>query len=368
MDESHGPLTIAHVTGETGFSGGEVQVFLLMEGLGRRGHRSFLLCPPGSRSEEEAQRRGIEVLPVRMRSSLSPVAVLRAAAALRACAPDLVHLHTGRANWVGGVAAARLGLPAITTRRMDRPVRPGLRTRWLYGRGVRHAVAISLAVAQRLHAGGVPPEKTSIIRSAVDPKSLRSSRDRESVRRELGIADQALCLLVLAALVRRKGVDVLLDALARLSEPPTVLIAGEGPLRGALEARSASLGLSDVRFLGRREDKPDLLAACDALVLPSRREGLGVAALEAMACARPVIASRVGGLAEVVCDGETGLLVPSDDPAALAGAIATLQHDAALRERMGAAGPSRVAAGHLAETMCEAYEALYRRVLAGSHP
>lgn len=364
MPESRRPLCIAHVTGESGFSGGEVQLFLLIEGLTRRGHRNALLCPPGSRSEERARELGLQLLPVAMRHSYSLGGVRRALAALRRCQPDLVHLHTGHANWMGGVAAARLGLPAITTRRMDRAVRRELRTRWLYGRGVCHAVAISDAVQDRLHAGGVRPEMTSVIPSAVDPGVLHTQRERSEIRRELGIADDAVCLLVLAALVRRKGIDVLLEALARLDAKPVVLVAGEGEEREALEAQRDHCGLSQcVRFLGHREDKSELLLACDALVLPSRHEGLGVAALEAMACARPVLASRVGGLAELVRDGENGLLVPPEDPAALAEAIVALQQDPTLRASLGAAGPKRVAEGHLAEQMCDAYEALYWRVL-----
>jgi glycosyltransferase involved in cell wall biosynthesis len=304
-----------------------------------------------------------------MRHSYSLGGVRRTLAALRHCQPDLVHLHTGRANWMGGVAAARLGLPAITTRRMDRPVQRELRTRWLYGHGVRHAVAISKAVRERLLAGGVRSEMISVIPSAVDPKALHTQRERGEIRRELGIADESVCLLVLAALVKRKGIDVLLEALARLDEKPVVLVAGEGEERAALETQRDNEGLSQcVRFLGHRQDKPELLAACDALVLPSRHEGLGVAALEAMACARPVLASRVGGLAELVRDGENGLLVPPEDPPALAEAIVALQRDPMLRGSLGAAGPKRVAEGHLAEQMCDAYEALYWRVLEAPVP
>jgi glycosyltransferase involved in cell wall biosynthesis len=365
MDASQSPLSIAHVTGERSFSGGEVQVFLLMRELARRGHTNTLLCPPGSRSEQEARQLGIPTLPVPMRASLSPLAIARARRALRRCAPDLVHLHTGRANWVGGIAAATLSLPAITTRRMDRAVRPGPRTRWLYRRGVRHAVAISPAVQARLLAGGVPEERTRVIPSAVDPDALHSARDRAEVRRELGAEGDDCCLLVLAHLSRRKGVDVLLDALARLDAPrPPLWIAGDGEERASLEARCAQPGLSTVRFLGRRADKADLLLACDVVVMPSRAEGLGVAALEALACARPVVASRVGGLADLL-DDSTGRLVPPEDPAALAGALDALIRDPALRERLGGAGPARVRRGHLPEQMAAAYESLYRDVLEG---
>jgi glycosyltransferase involved in cell wall biosynthesis len=364
---SEPPLAIAHVTGERGFSGGEVQVFLLMDALARRGHANTLLCPPGSRSERAARERGIPVLPVPMRFALSPLAIARARAALARSAPDLVHLHTGRANWVGGVAAASLGLPAVTTRRMDRAVRPGPRTRWLYRRGVRHAVAISESVRRRLIEGGVPAERTRVIESAVDPEALRPARERAELRAALSAEASDCCLLVLARLSRRKGVDVLLEAMAQLegeSAPATLWIAGDGPERAALEARSAGLGLRSVRFLGHREDKAELLSACDVFVMPSRAEGLGVAALEAMAAGRPVLASRVGGLAEVV-DDATGRLVPPEDPKALAGALAALVRDRSLRERLGAAGPARVRARHSPEHMADAYESLYRDVLSG---
>ncbi len=362
------PLRVAHVSGEVGFSGGEVQVFLLMEGLRARGHESWLVCPPGSRSEAEARRRGFDVAAVPMRNELSLGAARRIAAALRARRPSLVHCHTGRANWLGGLAARWAALPALSTRRMDRRVRRGWRTRWLYGSLMRRAVAISPAVERGLHDGGVDPARTRVIWSAVDPAALAPSAPRAALRERLGVADATPCLLVAANLVRRKGVDVLLDACARLAErgaPFALWIAGDGPERGALEARARRHGLGErVAFLGRRDDVGDLLEACDAFVLPSRREGLGVAGLEAMARARPVVASAVGGLAEIVRDGETGKLVAPEDPVALAAALEALLADPALARRLGAAGARRVAEGFLAEQMVDAYERLYREILA----
>src|SRR5262245_60061974 len=124
-----GSLSIAHVDAEAGFSGGEVQVFLLMEGLRRRGHRNVLVAPPGSRSASEAGRRGIETRAVPMRGDLDLPAVLRLKHELARAEVDLVHLHTGRATWLGGLAARWAGLPAITTRRQDRPLARSRRTR-----------------------------------------------------------------------------------------------------------------------------------------------------------------------------------------------------------------------------------------------
>jgi len=360
-------LRLAHVTSERGFSGGEVQVFLLMEGLRARGHENLLVCPPGSRAERAARAHGFAVECVEMRNDLSVLAAYRISAALRRHAPALVHCHTGRSNWLGGVAARSAGVPALSTRRMDRRVSRGLRTRWLYGHLLQRVAAISPAVARRLRDAGVASERIRVIWSAVDPAALAPSAPRAAVRAKLGGAPEMPCLLVAANLVHRKGVDVLLTAAAALAPRAryALWIAGDGPERGALEAAAARLGIGErVRFLGQRGDVPDLLEACDVCVLPSRREGLGVAALEAMARGRPVVASAVGGLAEIVVAEETGLLVPPGDAAALAAALERLIGDRALALRLGAAGAKRVAEHFVADAMVSAYEQLYREILA----
>jgi glycosyltransferase involved in cell wall biosynthesis len=358
-------LTIAHVDAERGFSGGEVQAFLLMDGLARCGHRNRLLCPPGSAAAAAAARRGIETAAVAMRGDLDLLAVPRLAAAMRGA--DLVHLHTGRAAWLGGLAAYRAGLPAIVTRRMDRRISRGWRTRFIYQRASRRVAAIAPAIIAQLVAAGVPRQRIALIPSAVDPERVRPRREPAAVRDALGAAATDLVLLSAAALVPRKGLDVLLDALAALAHRgarPRLWVAGDGPERAALAARAARLGVAaQVAWLGQRDDIGDLLAAADVVVLPSRAEGLGVAALEAMAAARPVVASAVGGLAEAVVDGRTGLLVPPGDAVALAHALARLLHEPALRAALGGAGPARVGEGFLAEQMVAAYERLYRDVL-----
>jgi glycosyltransferase involved in cell wall biosynthesis len=361
---------VAHLTAETGFSGGETQVFGLMEGLRERGHRNLLLCPPGSRSEEESRRRGIEWLDVDAGSAWSPRCVASVTRALRRAAPDVVHLHSGRAAWLGSVAARRLGLPALVTRRMDRRVRRSWRTRFVYAQACSRVVAISDAVARQLEAGGVPRDRLRVIPSAVDPERLRVRRGREEVRDSLGADRFEPCILAAGALVPRKGFDVLIDALSLLARDDRVArlwIAGEGPQRAALQRRALRRGVAEqLRLLGRRDDVADLLGACDVFAMPSRREGLGVAALEAMALARPVVATRVGGLAEAVVHERTGLLVPPDDSSALAEALARLVADPDLASRLGRAGPTHIAARHGRDAMVSAYEQLYAELLAES--
>lgn len=364
-------ITVAHVNAESGFSGGEVQMFLLMEGLRARGHGNVVVAPPGSRALEEGQRRDFRALGVPMRNDLDLGAVRAMTGAFRGGGVDLVHLHTGRATWLGGLAAWRAGVPALTTRRMDRRVKPGLRTRLIYHSFVERAVAISPAVAACLREPGVPEERIRVIWDAVDPASLRpadAASARAAVRTEGGLGEREHLALITAALVQRKGIDVAIDAVAQLrlrGRSVHLWVAGEGEERGALEARVRERGVEGlVRFLGWRADKAELLAAADLALVPSRAEGVGVASLEAMAAGVPVVASRVGGLAEAVVDGETGLLVGADDVDGLARGIERVLQEPGLARRLGEAGVRRVDELFTAEQMVERYVEVYREVLA----
>ncbi len=364
-------VSVAHVDAETGFSGGEVQVFLLMEGLRERGHRCVLVAPPGSRGAARGRERGFEVVEVPMRNDFDLPAVLRIARALRASGVDLVHGHTGRATWLGALAARRAGIPAVSTRRMDREVKRNARNRWLYGSLLARVAAIAPAVERCLHAGGVPEDKVELVWSTVDPARLVARRTRAEVRGELRLSESTPLILAVGALHARKGFDLLLTAYARLrAETGAQLrIAGEGPERDALERLAREHQLDpDALLLGARDDVPDLLAAADVFAMPSRREGLGIAALEAMGHGCALVASGVGGLGEAVVDGVTGLLVPPDDAGALADALERLLADADLRARLGSAGPARIDAHFRPERMVAAYEELYARVLRTGNP
>ena len=225
-------LRICHVDAERGFSGGEVQVFLLMHGLKARGHHSSLIAPRGSAALLRAESEGFEVRALALRSDLDLWSVWRARGALRDLSPDLVHLHTGRAAWLGGLAAKRAGLPAIVTRRMDREVRRGWRTRLVYEGIASKVAAISHSVAETLVRGGVPRERIVVIPSSIDPSACRPRGSRAELRAKFGVRDDRPVVLTLGSLVRRKGIDVLLVALSELSARrirPLVWIAGEGP-------------------------------------------------------------------------------------------------------------------------------------------
>jgi glycosyltransferase involved in cell wall biosynthesis len=228
---------------------------------------------------------------------------------------------------------------------------PLIRFLW---RGAAHVVANSqgLAALARQSAGQMP---IRMIPNGVDTARFTPAEHREH--------RGPVQLVFVGRVVHQKGLDVLLSALSRLPAEADyeLTIVGDGPLRDTLTKQAASLGvLARLRFAGwaGREEMPDLLRRADLFVFPSRDEGMPNAVLEAMAAGLPVVATRISGNEEVVADGETGLLVPPDDPDALAGALAGFLADAALRRRMGAAGRERVCREYSWRSVAERYAAL----------
>ena len=358
-------LAVLHVDPERGLGGGERQVLGLVQHLRDAGIRQTVAAHPAGRLAPLAAALGVATVPLAIRNHLDVLAARRLSGLLARERYDILHFHTARAHAMAAFVGGAPGVSRVVTRRMDYPLRGGWYTRRLYNHEVQAVVAISDGVRAMLIESGVEAARITVVPSGVEAERfVPAAGARAAARVRHATPDDACVVAVVGALETRKGHDVLLAALARLDAAPVVAwCAGEGGARAALEARAAALGLADrVRFLGRVDDVATLLAGADLFVMPSRHEGLGVAALEAMAASLPVIASRVGGLPEAIVDGESGILVPPDDAAALAHAIARLAADPALRARFGAAGAARVRARFSMAAMAEATLAVYRRV------
>ena len=360
-----GELRILHVDPERAWGGGEEQVLGLLCHLAAAGHEVVVAADPQGRLASAAARVDIAVRPLRVRSAVDVAAarVLRRYAA----AADVVHFHTSRAHalalFLPGAAARR-----VVTRRMDYPPRPRPYARALYNRCVDRVVAISGAIRAVLIDAGVQPSRISVIPSGVDPERFvgAEAHRMDTRAREWSAGAEDVVVLVVGALVRRKGHAVLLDAAARLARRgigARYVFCGDGSARTELARQAEQLGLgttATVRFMGWRDDVPRLLAASDVVVLPSLHEGLGIAALEAMAAGRPVVASRTGGLAEVVIHDSTGWLVAPGDGGALADALEAAIRDPERRRRFGMAGRERVAGEFSMARMAARNEELYR--------
>lgn len=303
--------------------------------------------------------------------------LLRLAGLMKARRVDVVNGHNPSGAMYGTLAARLAGVPvAIRTEhsihypgrafRFYGPVEAAL-TR-LTDRVVCVCEAARASHAPRFRGLG---ERFVTIANGV-AESPVPPRPREATRAALGLAPGAAVALTVGSLTPQKSQDVLLRAMAaaRGRAPGAVLlVAGEGRLRERLLALHAELGLGEaVRFLGPRNDVPDLMEACDVFVLSSSREGLSVTLLEAMRAARATIATAVGGNAEAVADGVTGRIVPVGDVAAMTDALGSLLGDPPRRAAFGAAGRERWRERFTAERMVGATEALYREALARRAP
>jgi glycosyltransferase involved in cell wall biosynthesis len=330
-----------------------------------------------ARDLEGLERAGIGVTRIPMLRAVAPLADRRHASELRALLrrlrPDIVHTHSSKAGVLGRWASLREGIGA----RVHTPhtfaflfagmFGPGQRAlyrgveRWLAQRTQR-VIAVSQDEAHTIRASGVvAAEKVRVVENGIDAAPFRAIRALG--RSELGFRDDAPLCLTAGLLNLAKGQDLLLEALALPGlEHVQLALAGEGELRPALEARAAALG-GRVRLLGFRADMPALLATCDAYVLPSRWEGLPYVLLEALASARPFVATPVDGARELIERSGCGICAREISAAALAdGLRALLALPTEGRARMGRAGRACVEQHYTLERMVAGTLAVYREL------
>lgn len=385
-------MRVLYVNQTAQVSGAEHSLLTLLRGLGDA-VEPVLACPEGELAEL-ARAAGIEQRPIAgtqasfrlhpLHTTRGLLGIARSALAVRRLVkrlePDLVHANTTRAALLALLARDRSGPPAIAHIRDWVP--EGRFSRFVLGTIARRAdeiVANSAYVGRQFDGLGTR-RAVRVVHNPVDLTRFDPARaDGPGVRRELGIEADAVVLSVVAQLTPWKGQDDAVAALAAVDgagRPPLrLLLAGSAKFSGAgtqydnlayeraLRARVEEGELGErVLFLGERADVPDLLAASNLLLMPSWREAFGRIAIEAMAMGVPVLATDAGGPPEIVTDGADGLLLPPQNPARWAEAIAGLVDDGELRRRMGAAARER--AGDFAtEAHVARVLAIYRELL-----
>jgi len=365
-------LSIAGVDPERNFGGGETQVLGLTRELIRMGHRAELICDPDGALSDRARAAGVTCHPLHIRNAVDMVAGWRLRAILSRHHYDVVHFHTARAHALAPYASG-VGVLRLVTRRMDYP--PGrLLGPYLYNHAVDGVIAISGGVAQALVAAGVRRDRIAVVFSGIDCERFASpgEKQRQAARARFKLGADEIAIGAVGALVARKGHHVLIEAVveaqARLESSGLrlrCLIAGDGSLHDELEKHIRERSAADiVTLLGPLDDPREMLAALDMFAMPSTHEGLGVAALEAMAMGLPVIASAVGGLVEVVEEGATGLLFRSSDAAALALRLEELARDHDRRQTMGLAARQRAVEKFSMQSMASGTLRVYRELWA----
>jgi glycosyltransferase involved in cell wall biosynthesis len=360
-------LRIVHVNTEPTWRGGESQVFNLMRGLLARGHQVEAVTLPESALLARCREASIPATPIAMRGDLDVAAALRLARHLRRVRPDVVNAQTARAHTLG-LLAVHLGAPGrlVVTRRLDFPIRRDPANLWKYrSRRVARYIAVAGIIRDILVGAGVRADRVSVVNSSIDLGTfVKSDQQRAEARAELGIPPGARVLGNVAALAWHKGQTDLLSAMPRVAASfpgAWCVIVGAGDEREPLEKQAAALG-GGVRILltGMRRDVPRLLNAFDVFCMPSHYEGFCNSVLEALATGLPVVATRAGGLPEIVEDGTTGLLVPPRDPEALAAGIVRVLSDAELAHRLSEAGERAAQARFGVDLMVDKTTALYQ--------
>ena len=370
----------------TGSSGGaQEHVYNLVTRLDRERYDVSVLALSGGPGVRRLERTGVSVCVLDEMSDEEAIAAV--AAHLSAVDADVVHNHMYRAEVIGTQAAWALGasgrrrpfvVGTVHSSRIrsdeDRALLRQLTPR------MDHLVAVSRAIVRKLEDEGRVGAPISLIYNGVDLARYSELAACPTLLSEFDIPADAPIVGVVARLEPEKGHPTLLEAwptVLRDVPDARLLIVGEGSQRELLEVQAAALGLMggaspSVLFTGRRDDVPAVTAALDVAVLPSYREAQGLSILEAMALSRPVVASAVGGIPEMIDDGRTGLLVQPRDPAALAGALTRLLRDPLEAQRIGRAGHDLVHERFCVEQMVRAVETIYddavadeRRLAAG---
>jgi glycosyltransferase involved in cell wall biosynthesis len=382
------PITIVRVIARLNIGGPAIHTVLLTAGLNDGRFRSTLVTGMPGKEEGDmtylARERQVEptVIPeigreLSWRDDL--VGLIKLVRLMRGLRPQIVHTHTAKAGAIGRVAALLAGVP-IRVHTFHGHVFRGyfgalkseafLWIERILAWGTDRIVAISERQKQDLcRVFRVAPEpRCTVIPLGFDLGLFTRADDRRgTLHRELGLAAGRPLVGIVGRLVPIKNHGLFLRAARRVVEArpdAAFVIVGDGELRGALEQDARALGLAEhVRFLGWRRDLDVVYADLDVVALSSINEGTPVALIEAMAAGRAVVATEVGGVGDVVEDGETGILVPSEDEEGLAAAVLKLLGDASLRARFGARGRQRAVSRYGADRLVEDVRRLYLELL-----
>jgi L-malate glycosyltransferase len=360
-------LRIAHIDTGSALRGGQRQMLLLAQGLRERGHDQAIVCLEGSSLEDRAERDGFRVFSLPAYDPGHAFGVMLWRQQLKAWPPQLIHAHDGRGQTLAWLASVGMPVLGVASRRVTFFPSDGWTYRLKYSRTCHAVVAVSENIRELSVQAGVPRERITVIPDGIEiPAELPTAVDRSRVRAEWRCAESEFVVGMLGASTPEKGRDVAFEAMRLLTERlPTarLVLGGEEsaePNRGS--QIEGAPGADRILSLGPIGDLGDFFPGLDLFIMPSRAEGLGSSALWAMAYGLPVIATRVGGLAEIVVEDETGWLIPPGSAQALADAIILAACDRGKLEAFGRDGRKR-AEGFSAAIMVERTENLYHRLI-----
>lgn len=363
---------------EAGIGGGQMHVLLLARHLKQSEFDVTIATEANGYLVDEARRAGIRTMPIAISNAVRFGAARSVARALRADTFDILHTHGGTAGFWGRSVSLALGLPRVRLHtyhglhylhdRSSAARRYAFVDRRLLSSTARVVCVCEADRKKAIAARIATEEKAVVIYNGIEAERFNSQGQRAAVRSRFGAGADTFVFLCVGRLHKQKGHAYLIRAFAQAAKnnPHIRLwLAGDGDLRDELHRLAHETGTADqISFLGAGEHVPDLLAAADAFVLASLWEGQPLALLEAMAAAKPVIATAVDGVPEIVKDGESGLLVQPRDVPGLARALMLMVSDDPLRRRLEQGGHTRLTTEFTAQTMAHRTAQLYRSIIS----
>lgn len=367
-----------HIDTARTWRGGQNQVLLTVNGLRSLGLRAALVAHPDGELLKRA-REGLDLIPIAPRSEVDLTAGWRLARVIARLRPDVIHAHDPHGVAMAGMAlsldaasrwkSGRRAPALVASRRVDFHLKANSFSRWKY-RQVDCFIAASDAIRQMLIGDGVASDRVVTVHEGIDVDRADAT-PAVNVHEALWLPHHAPLVGNVAALVPHKGQRYLIEAAHLVIQKvpdARFVILGEGELREHLEHLVHEHHLEKhVLLPGFRTDVVGCIKGFDLFVMSSVTEGLGTSLLDAMACRKAIVGTRVGGIPEVVDDVRTGLLVEPRDARQLAAAIVKLLQDQPLRERMAAAGYERVRARFTVDRMVAQTAAVYRRLSRKPH-
>jgi glycosyltransferase involved in cell wall biosynthesis len=365
-------MKILHINTERTWRGGEQQTLYLLRSLIKRRISCHLVCQTRSPMAERAVNAGVKVFPISMHGEIDLAAGFRIRQLIRKFNYDIIHSHTSHAHSLAFLASIGTGVVRLVTRRVDFSIfrhsflkLSGLKYRFM----ADYYIAISQKIKEVMVADGIPDRRIFVVHSGIDPQRFSSATGGDLLS-EFGIKENQKVVINVAHLADHKGQEYLLRAIPRvLAKLPDTrfFIVGQGELLDKLREVASGLGLKkELIFTGFREDVADFYRIADLYVMSSVQEGLGTAVLDALALAKPVVATSAGGLSEIIHDGQTGRLVAPGDPEALAQGIVDMLSDTGRAASMAATGRQLVLQDFSVDAMAAKNIDVYRRIIPAS--
>ena len=375
LNEIPQPKKILYLITDLNTGGAQKLLVLLMRKIDITRYQPIIACLFGSRTlvGEEIREMNFRLVDLNMSKPWHLASLWRLYWLMRNERVSIVHSSLFHADLIARLVGRMALVPLIITWRHNISLGSWSRD-FLYNHTINmtdHIIAVSEQIRQaELTGGRTSPEKVSMIHNGIDTNLYQRSSDhaREQIRAELNVPNRAFLIGSIGRLHPQKGFSILLEAFALIQHQiplARLLIVGDGDLREDLFTLSISLGIKNrTVFTGNLIDIPNILQAMDVFILTSLWEGIPLAILEAMAAKLPVIATSVGGIPEIIRDGENGILVPSENPQAIAEAISRYYYDPDLRKKLALAGHQRVRNDFSIESLIKQMQNLYERLLS----